>query len=107
MFSFTFTDCHLDYSTFYGTKLKKTNFNNCTLLDVDFSQTDLSASVFNNCDLAATCFSNTNLEKADFRTARNFSIDPDGNKMKKAKFSSLNLEGLLTKHNLDIDNSVR
>ena len=25
-FSFSFTDCHLDYSNFFGTKLKKTTF---------------------------------------------------------------------------------
>lgn len=102
MFSFSFSDCILDYSTFFGTKLKKTSFKNCNLKDVDFSQVDLSAAVFENCDLHGACFSNSILEKTDFRTATNFAIDPEGNKIKKAKFSESNLAGLLVKYDLDI-----
>lgn len=101
-FSLSFTDCHLDYSNFFGTKLKKTIFKNCTLKDVEFTEADLTASEFLDCDLTSAKFSNTNLEKADFRTAVNFAIDPDGNRMRKAKFSSLNIAGLLYKYNLDI-----
>jgi len=102
-FSFSFTECHLDYSNFFGTKLKKTIIRNCTLKDVEFTEADLTASEFLECDLSSARFSNTNLEKADFRPAINLAIDPDGNKMKKAKFSALNLGGLLFKYNLDID----
>ncbi len=103
LFSFEFRECFLDYCTFLGTKLKKTNFEGCSLKEVDFSETDLSAAVFKNCDLSGAKFSKTLLERTDFRTAINFSIDPDANKIKKTKFSSLNLAGLLHKHNLDID----
>lgn len=103
MFSFTFDECLLDYSTFFGTKLRKTTFQDCSLKEVDFTEVDLTASVFRNCDLTATRFLQTNLEKVDFRTALNFSIDPDGNKMKKTKFSAMNLAGLLYKYNLDIE----
>lgn len=102
-FSFSFTDSHLDYSNFFGVKLRKTVFKNCTLKEVEFSEADLAASEFLNCDLTSSRFSNTNLEKVDFRTAINFAIDPDGNKLNKAKFSALNLSGLLYKYNLDID----
>ncbi|HUZ61183.1 MAG TPA: hypothetical protein VMU83_20575 [Hanamia sp.] len=35
----------------------------------------------------------TNLEKADFRSAFNYSIDPELNEIKKAKFSSDELSG--------------
>lgn len=103
MFSFSFKECTLDYCTFFGTKLKKTNFARCTLKEVDFSEADLSASVFSDCDLSGTRFVNTILEKADFRTAQNFDIDPNINRMKKARFSALNLIGLLSRYNLDID----
>jgi uncharacterized protein YjbI with pentapeptide repeats len=102
MFSFSFMDCILDYSTFFGTKLKKTSFKKCTLKEVDFSEADLSAGVFENCDLHGTRFSSTVLEKTDFRTAANFAIDPDNNKIKKAKFAETNLAGLLVKYDLDI-----
>jgi uncharacterized protein YjbI with pentapeptide repeats len=103
MFSFSFIQCHLDYSTFFGAKLSKTHFKECSLKEVDFSESDLSGSVFEGCDLFNTRFLRTRLEKTDFRTARNFAIDPDANVMKKAKFSVLNLSGLLSKHNIDID----
>lgn len=105
VFSFRFIESILDYSTFYGTKLKKTEFKNCMLKDVDFSESDLSSSIFSNCDLTSARFSNTILEKTDFRTAVNFAIDPEGNILKKAKFSALNLSGLLYKYDLDISNN--
>ncbi len=103
MFSFSFTQCYLDYSTFYGTKLIKTRFRECSMKEVDFTEADLSGAVFERCDLIDTKFLNTKLEKTDFRTAENFSIDPESNKIKKARFSALNLTGLLHKYNLDID----
>lgn len=106
MFSFRFENCSLDYCTFYGTKLKKTNFINCSLKEVDFSNTDLSEAIFTNSDFSGAIFSNTLLEKADFRSATNFSIDPEFNKVKKAKFNAFQLEGLLHKYQLDIDENV-
>ena len=43
------------------------------------------------------------LEKADFRTAFNYSIDPENNRMKKAKFSPPEVVGLLNKYDIEID----
>ncbi|RXQ94525.1 pentapeptide repeat-containing protein [Ancylomarina salipaludis] len=105
MFSFSFYDCHLDYSTFFGTRLMKTKFDKCSLKETDFTEVNLSASIFSDCDLTNAVFLNTILEKVDFRTAKNYSIDPESNKLKKAKFSAFNLEGLLYKYQLDIDYS--
>ncbi len=103
LFSFHFQDCTLDYSVFYGTKLRKTPFINCSLKEVDFETADLTAAQFQQCDMTGTRFLQSILEKADFRTALNFNLDPDNNKLKKARFSALNLSGLLSKYNLDID----
>lgn len=102
MFSFDFDTCILDYCTFFGTKLKNTSFIECSLKEVDFTEVDLSSSVFRNTDLTGAVFSNTNLEKADFTSAINFSIDPQYNQVKKAKFSAYQLEGLLYKYQLDV-----
>jgi hypothetical protein len=44
------------------------------------------------------------LENSDFRTAHNFIVDPDKNKIKKAKFSVSGLPGLLLKYGLQISN---
>lgn len=102
-FSVSFDQCHLDYSNFYGVKLRKTLFKSTSLKEVEFAEADLTDSQFIDCDLSAANFSNTILDKADFRTAINYSIDPERNKLKKARFSSLNLGGLLHKYDLVFD----
>ncbi len=52
-------------------------------------------------DFAGARFSTTNLSKADFRGATNYSIRPDNNKLKKAKFSLP--EATLLLYGLDIE----
>ena len=100
--SVSFDSCTLDHSSFFRTKLKKTSFMASQLHDVDFSECDLTGATFEKCDLLRTAFHNTNLEKADFRTAFNYSIDPEMNRMKKAKFSLVGVAGLLEKYQVDI-----
>ncbi len=93
---------NLNLSSFYKLKLKATQFKNCSLQEVDFSESNLSAAVFDNCDLSGTMFENTILEKADFRTASNYTIDPEINQIKKAKFSFPDVAGLLSKYDIKI-----
>jgi uncharacterized protein YjbI with pentapeptide repeats len=102
LFSFNFKECHLDYSSFLNARIRKTHFIDCFLKEVDFERADLTSSVFKNCDLGGARFINSILEKTDFRSSINFAIDPEINNMKKAKFESTNLAGLLYKYNLDI-----
>jgi fluoroquinolone resistance protein len=59
--------------------------------------------VFDNCDLTRATFDRSVLEKADFRTSYNYSIDPENNKIKKAKFSLLGVSGLLDKYDIAIE----
>jgi len=103
LFTATFENCLLNFSSFYKMKLKRIVFKNCNLGEVDFTGADLSASLFHHCDLAKALFENSILEKADFRTAYNYSIDPEVNKLKKAKFSTSGIAGLLDKYDLEID----
>ena len=103
LFSAAFESCHLDYSSFFQKKMKKTSFVDCSLKEVDFTEVDLSMAVFKNCDLLDAAFVQTILEKADFRTAKNYSFDPELNKIKKAKFAYPGVTGLLTKYNIDIE----
>jgi hypothetical protein len=42
------------------------------------------------------------MEKADFRSAFNYSINPEINRIKKAKFSLTGLQGLLGKYDIEI-----
>ncbi|MBQ4819174.1 pentapeptide repeat-containing protein [Aquimarina sp. MMG016] len=100
MFSVEFGKCNLDLASFYGFVLKNTVFNNCNLKEADFTETDLTGSVFHNCNLSNAVFKNTIAERVDFRTAENFTIDPENNRLKKAKFSTSGLSGLLEKYDL-------
>jgi uncharacterized protein YjbI with pentapeptide repeats len=101
--SFSFDGCQLNHSSFYKMKIKKTVFKNTQLHEVDFAEADLSNAVFDNCYLTQAVFDHTIIEKADFRTAYNYSINPENNKIKKAKFSIQGISGLLDKYEIDIE----
>jgi uncharacterized protein YjbI with pentapeptide repeats len=101
--SFSFDNCNLDHSSFYKTKIKKTFFKNSHLQEADFTDCDLANSSFENCNLAKARFENTILEKVDFRTSHNYTIDPEINRIKKAKFSLTQVTGLLDKYDIEID----
>jgi uncharacterized protein YjbI with pentapeptide repeats len=103
MLSVNFHRCNLQYSFYFKKKMKNTQFIDCILKEANFTETDLTKSIFKNCDLANTIFDQTNLSNADFSTSYNFSIDPEINKMKKAKFSQQRLSGLLDKYDLIIE----
>lgn len=101
--SFRFEDCILNHSSFYKLDIRKTVFKNCSLNEADFTETDLSNSVFQGCDLTSAVFDRTILESSDFRNASNFSINPNHNQLKKAKFSRNNLSGLLSGFQITIE----
>lgn len=101
--SLTFEDCILRFSSFSELKLRKTPFIRCELRDVSFFKTDLSGATFDRCDLNGALFGRTNLEHADFSTSFNYVIDPDDNRIRKAKFSALGLPGLLHKYDIEIE----
>ncbi|MEI9917661.1 MAG: pentapeptide repeat-containing protein [Bacteroidota bacterium] len=98
--SFSFDNCIVNDSSFFKCKLKKSVFVATQFHHCDFVQTDLTETNFHNCDLKDAMFENTNLQKADLRTAINFSINPEINQVKKAKFSLVGLRGLLEKYDL-------
>jgi len=102
-FSIKIDNCQLNHSSFYKQKLQKTLFTKSKLLEVDFSECDLNSSVFDDCDLLNAIFDNTNLQNADFRNSHNFTIDPENNRIKGAKFTLQSVIGLLTKYNIKIE----
>jgi fluoroquinolone resistance protein len=110
-FAVSFDTCMLNHSSFSNpesppnkrSKLRNTIFNNSQLYEVDFTECDLSYSVFDKCDLTRTIFERTILEGVDFRSAYNYTIDPELNRIKKAKFSRSGVAGLLEKYDIDIE----
>ena len=102
LFSVSFNECNLSLASFYQVKAKGTKFSACMLHQVDFTEADVTNSLFNNCDFKAAIFERTMLEKSDFRTSYNYVIDPEINKIKKAKFSMPEVLGLLRKYNIEV-----
>ncbi len=103
LMDFSFVHCDLSFASFYGLSLKAKTFNHCKLIEADFTTTNLSKSIFAHCDLTKAIFSQTNLQNTDFTSALNFTIDPEKNQLKGARFSKDGLPGLLTKHQLKIE----
>jgi uncharacterized protein YjbI with pentapeptide repeats len=95
LFAVSFENCQLNLSSFFRLKMSGTQFVDCEMHEVDFTDSNLSKSNFQNCDLSGATFEKTNLEKADFRTSYNYSIHPEINKLKQAKFSMPAVVGLL------------
>ena len=71
--------------------------------ETDFTSADVTAASFNDSILAGAMFDNTTLEKADLRRAIGFSIDPENNRINRAKFSVDGLLGLLHKYNIEVE----
>ena len=90
-----FTDSNLEMAILSGMKLKKSVFTGCNLRDADFSGTDLSDSDLRRSDFAGARFRETNLTKADLRGAVNYLIDPIANRVRGARFSLPEAQGLL------------
>ncbi len=102
-FAVKFENCQLNHSSFYGMKLNRCSFNNSILEGIDFIEANLAGSALTNCNLSKALFENTNLEKADLRGSANYSIDPETNRIKGAKFSLPEVGGLLDKYGISIE----
>ncbi|NTU58352.1 MAG: pentapeptide repeat-containing protein [Chlorobiaceae bacterium] len=98
-----FQGCMLKLSLFSGLELKNTTFVDCDLQEADFTGANMSGSAFVKCDLRQALFFHTNLEKADFRSAVNYSIAPETNRIRKARFSLHGLAGLLDIYDIEIE----
>lgn len=96
-------DSTLDYASLYNLKLRLSKFTNCSFRESDLTRTDFTSAIFNHCDFTAAHFEQTNLEKADLHTSRNYLIDPEKNKIKKARFSMHQVLGLLYKYDIIIE----
>jgi uncharacterized protein YjbI with pentapeptide repeats len=102
LFETHFESCTLDNAVFFRKKNKKASFKDCSLVETDFTEADLTDARFDNCNLNRAFFSSTILKNTDLSTSYNFTIDPDNNIIKKAKFSVQGLPGLLTKYDIRI-----
>jgi fluoroquinolone resistance protein len=103
LFFVKFEGCVLDYCSFIKKKIPKTSFKNTSLKNADFTESDLTKSTFTNSDLLNAVFNRTILKEVNFLTALNYSIDPEINNIRKAKFSLYGVTGLLDKYDIIIE----
>jgi fluoroquinolone resistance protein len=87
-----FSDLNMKNARFAGSKLKECHFTSTVLTGADFAEVDLTGTVFHNCDLS----------RADFSQSISYQIDPQTNKIKKAKFSLPEAVGLLSAFDITI-----
>ncbi len=100
LLSLGFLDCNLTLTSFYGMQIQKTNFSGSNLSQADFTETDLTEVDFSYCNLHNTVFKRSILNSANLTTALNFNIDPENNRLKKARFAEEGLSGLLKKYDI-------
>lgn len=88
-----FSDLFMKGTSFKGSRLKECCFKNTQLEGTDFSETDLQETIFRKC----------NLNKANFKRAKNYSLDITHNKVKNAVFTYPDVMYLLKYFNIIID----
>jgi fluoroquinolone resistance protein len=100
LFGINFSNCILDYAAFMKKKNRKAKFENCSLKGADFTEADLTDTKFINCDFDRAIFMHSTLNGANFSSSFNYTIDPERNTLRKAKFAQSGLAGLLTNYGI-------
>ncbi|MCX6118367.1 MAG: pentapeptide repeat-containing protein, partial [Proteobacteria bacterium] len=101
--SCNFYCCKLDYSIFQGLKIRGFKFKDCVMKEADFSASQLVGSDFSGALLDGTSFDRADLSKADFRTAKNYQINPLSSKIIGAKFRFPEAMSLVSALGAEID----
>ncbi|MBN2511118.1 MAG: pentapeptide repeat-containing protein [Spirochaetales bacterium] len=85
-FSPEFRESILDSNMFFENNLHKCIIEGCTIRNTDFIHCNLKEASFKGSVFDTVLFEKTNLEKSVFLEAKNYTIDPFGNKLKGAVF---------------------
>jgi uncharacterized protein YjbI with pentapeptide repeats len=102
-FSATFNRCRLNHSTFFQMKLDRFAFTDSQLQGVDFTGASLINATLRQCDLLDATFERTDLQHADLTGSFNYTMDPELNRLKGARFSLSGVTGLLDKYQIEIE----
>jgi fluoroquinolone resistance protein len=102
MLEMNFDTCQMHYTSFFGMNLENIHFKDCDLKESDFTEVTAINAVFDGCDFLDGTFDQSNLQGADFTKAINYHINPLKNQIKKAKFSTSGLIGLVSDFGIEI-----
>ena len=102
MLEMNFDTCQMHYTSFFGMNLENIHFKDCDLKESDFTGITAINAVFEGCDFLDCSFDQSNLQGADFSKAINYHINPLKNQIKKAKFSTSGLIGLVSDFGIEI-----
>lgn len=91
-------DKAFEKTNFSETPLERGDYELCTFSSCDFSNAKLADIRFIDCVFNACNLSNADLTKTSF----NYSIDPESNYIRGAKFSLPSVAGLLNKYDIEI-----
>jgi len=83
----SFDDCQLDYSNFSSLHFPKIHMVKCSAKEARFVETDMTDGVFTGTDFQNSTIFKSNFTRADFRQAKNYSLDVRNNTIKNARFS--------------------
>ena len=92
----------MHYTSFFGMNLENIHFKDCDLKESDFTGITSINAVFDGCDFLDCSFDQSNLQGADFTRSINYHINPLKNQIKKAKFSTSGLIGLVSDFGIEI-----
>ena len=98
-----FKDCVLSNCIFTGLQLDGISFERSVISDCFFADTSLKKANFCEADLSGTTFEKADLTGASFVGAKNYAINPLGNKIAKAKFSYPEALRLLKYFDIEIE----
>ena len=90
-----FNGCNLNYANFSQLNMKGLKFHGCSIVEATFSNAKVKNSIFHDCNLERTDFGGADITMCDFETSYNFTINPNDTKLRKARFSKDQLEGLV------------
>jgi uncharacterized protein YjbI with pentapeptide repeats len=102
-FSITVKDCQLNHASFYKVNLNSSSFEGCNFQQADFSEASLKGVTLTNCNFQLAVFDGTNLEHANFKGATNYTINPEKNRITKAKFNYPEVLGLLEAYQITVE----
>jgi len=83
--------------------ISKTKLTESKLVELDFAETTCKGCRFNESDFMGSVFRNTELSEADFRDAKNYSINVRDNRVSGAKFSYPEVMTLLYEVGVEVE----